>query len=36
MNTPIHVNDNEFENTVLKSSTPWSWISGRRGALPAR
>jgi thioredoxin 1 len=22
MNTPIHVNDNEFENTVLKSSTP--------------
>lgn len=22
MNTPIHVSDNEFENTVLKSSTP--------------
>jgi thioredoxin 1 len=22
MNTPIHVNDNEFENTILKSSTP--------------
>ena len=22
MNKPIHVNDNEFENTVLKSSTP--------------
>jgi len=22
MKTPIHVNDNEFENTVLKSSTP--------------
>ncbi len=22
MNTPIHVNDVEFENTVLKSSTP--------------
>lgn len=22
MNTPLHVNDNEFENTVLKSSIP--------------
>lgn len=22
MNTPIHVNDNEFENTILKSTTP--------------
>ncbi|MDL1943618.1 thioredoxin [Chloroflexi bacterium CFX2] len=22
MNTPIHVSDNEFESTVLKSSTP--------------
>ena len=22
MNKPIHVNDNDFENTVLKSSTP--------------
>jgi len=22
MNTPIHVNDSEFENTVLKSPTP--------------
>lgn len=22
MNTPIHVNDNEFENTILKSTMP--------------
>lgn len=22
MNKPIHINDNEFENTVLKSTTP--------------